>query len=83
MGKSDMKQDATQLAGAIVIPKKINANAQGTMADYQTGSFMEYVAWEEKEARGTCAQCFTISAFMNLCLRNGWLDREIHSSRFW
>jgi hypothetical protein len=83
LGKSDMKQDATQLAGAIVIPKKINANAQGTMEDYKTGSFMEYVAWAEKEPRGTCAQCFSISAFMNLCLRNDWLDTPIPRSRFW
>lgn len=82
-GESCVREDACQLANAIVIPKKVNGNCQGTMEDYQTGSFMEYVAWEEKEARGTCAQCFTISAFMNLCLRSGWLDREIHSSRFW
>lgn len=82
-GESCLQSDATQLANAIVIPQKVNGNCQGTPEDYQTGSFMEYVAWEEKEARGTCAQCFTISAFMNLCLRNGWLDREIHSSRFW
>ena len=82
-GESCLQHDATQLANAIVIPKKVNGNCQGAPEDYQTGSFMEYVAWEEKEARGTCAQCFTISAFMNLCLRNGWLDREIHSSRFW
>ncbi len=82
-GESCLQRDARQLANAIVIPKKVNGNCQGAPEDYQTGSFMEYVAWEEKEARGTCAQCFTISAFMNLCLRNGWLDREIHSSRFW
>ena len=82
-GESCLQSDARQLANAIVIPKKVNGNCQGAPEDYQTGSFMEYVAWEEKEARGTCAQCFTISAFMNLCLRNGWLDREIHSSRFW
>lgn len=82
-GESCLQHDARQLANAIVIPKKVNGNCQGAPEDYQTGSFMEYVAWEEKEARGTCAQCFTISAFMNLCLRSGWLDREIHSSRFW
>ena len=82
-GESCLQHDARQLANAIVIPQKVNGNCQGAPEDYQTGSFMEYVAWEEKEARGTCAQCFTISAFMNLCLRNGWLDREIHSSRFW
>jgi hypothetical protein len=82
-GESCLQSDATQLANAIVIPKKVNGNCQGTPEDYQTGSFMEYVAWEEKEARGTCAQCFTISAFMNLCLRNGWLENEFPRSRFW
>ena len=82
-GKSCLQQDARQLANAIVIPKKINANSKGSLQDYSTGSFMEYVAWAENAPRGTCAQCFTISAFMNLCLRSGWLDREIHSSRFW
>ena len=82
-GESCLRWDATQLANAIVIPKKINANARGTMEDYQTGSFMEYVAWAENEPRGTCAQCFSISAFMNLCLRNGWLDAPIPRSRFW
>jgi hypothetical protein len=82
-GESCLQQDARQLANAIVIPKKVNGNCQGAPEDYQTGSFMEYVAWEEKEARGTCAQCFTISAFMNLCLRNGWLENEFPRSRFW
>ena len=82
-GESCLRRDATQLANAIVIPKKINANARGTSQDYQTGSFMEYVAWAENEPRGTCAQCFSISAFMNLCLRNGWLDAPIPRSRFW
>ena len=82
-GESCLRRDATQLANAIVIPKKINANARGTSQDYQTGSFMEYVAWAENEPRGTCAQCFSISAFMNLCLRNGWLDASIPRSRFW
>ena len=82
-GESCLQSDATQLANAIVIPKKVNGNCQGAPEDYQTGSFMEYVAWEEKEARGTCAQCFTISAFMNLCLRNGWLENEFPRSRFW
>jgi len=82
-GESCLQQDARQLANAIAIPKKINANSKGSLQDYSTGSFMEYVAWAENAPRGTCAQCFTISAFMNLCLRSGWLDREIHSSRFW
>lgn len=82
-GESCLQSDATQLANAIVIPKKVNGNCQGAPEDYQTGSFMEYVAWEEKEARGTCAQCFSISAFMNLCLRNGWLEKEFPRSRFW
>ncbi len=81
-GESCALEDAKQLANALVIPKKINGNSKGTAEDYQTGSFMEYVAWEENEPRGTCAQCFTISAFMNLCIRNGWLSEKIPQSRF-
>lgn len=81
-GCSCMQEDATQLAGAIVIPAKLNTNVVGTAQDYLTGSFMEYVAWESQEPRGTCAQCFSISAFMNLCIRNGWLDLPIKGSRF-
>ena len=81
-GESCLEADAKQLSGAIVIPQKINANAQGCLADYQTGSFMEYVAFREAEPRGTAAQSYTISAFMNLCIRNGWLSKEIPQSRF-
>lgn len=82
-GQSRMIQDATQLSNAILVPKKLNSNAVGTLADYETGSFMEYIAWEQQEPRGTSAQCFSISAFMNLCIRNGWLDADIRQSRFW
>ncbi len=81
-GESCLQADATQLANAIVIPQKLNANAQGSLEDYETGSFMEYVAFREQEPRGTAAQCFTISAFMNLCIRNGWLDEKLTQSRF-
>ena len=81
-GESCLQADARQLANAIVIPQKLNANAQGSPEDYQTGSFMEYVAFREEEPRGTSAQCFTISAFMNLCIRNGWLSEKIPQSRF-
>ena len=82
-GQSRMEQDATQLSNAILVPKKLNTNAVGTLADYETGSFMEYIAWEQQEPRGTSAKCFSISAFMNLCIRNGWLDADIRQSRFW
>lgn len=82
-GQSCMKRDAIQLANAIAIPKKLNANAVGTPQDYLTGTFLEYVAWESQEPRGTSAQIYTISAFMNLCIRNGWLDTDIPRSRFW
>ena len=81
-GKSCLQADARQLTNALVIPKKINGNTKGAPEDYMTGSFMEYVAWDGGEPRGTAAQCFTISAFMNLCIRNGWLEREIPRSRF-
>ena len=81
-GESCLEADARQLSGALVIPRKINANAQGTLEDYQTGSFLEYVAFREAEPRGTAAQCFTISAFMNLCIRNGWLNEKLPQSRF-
>lgn len=82
-GNRCVMENTRQLANAIVIPKKINANAQGAPENYQTGSFMEYVAWEENEPRGTCAQIYTISAFMNLCIRNGWLEEALPPSRFW
>ena len=81
-GESCLEADARQLVGAIVIPQKLNANAQGSPEDYQTGSFMEYVAFREQEPRGTAAQSYTISAFMNLCIRNGWLSENIPQSRF-
>ena len=81
-GESCLTADACQLANAIVIPKKVNGNCQGTPEDYRTGSFMEYVAWAENEPRGTAAQIYTISAFMNLCIRNGWLSKTIPQSRF-
>lgn len=82
-GEGRMQEDAAQLANAIVIPKKINQNAKGTPEDYQTGSFMEYVAFRENEPRGTCAQCFTISAFMNWCLRHGLLEEDFLPTKFW
>lgn len=81
-GESCAEADAAQLAHALVIPAKINGNSQGTAEDYQTGSFMEYISWEGQESRGACAQCFSISAFMNLCLRNNWLDQPVKRSRF-
>lgn len=82
-GQSYMQPDAIQLANAIDIPKKLNANAIGTLADYQTGTFHEYTGWEAQDPRGTSAQIFSISAFMNLCIRNGWLDAQLPRSRFW
>ena len=83
LGMNIWQPDAIQLANAIDIPKKLNANAIGTLADYQTGTFHEYTGWEAQDPRGTSAQIFSISAFMNLCIRNGWLDAQLPRSRFW
>lgn len=81
-GESCMIEDAQQLFNVIHIPDKINANCIGSEDDYLTGTFREYAGWDQQEPRGTCAQSYSISAFMNLCLRNGWLDQEYPRSRF-
>ena len=82
-GESCMEPDAVQLANAIALPTELNKNVVGTLEDYATGTFHEYAGWAQQKPRGCWAQCFSISAFMNLCIRNGWLDREIPRSRFW
>jgi len=82
-GQSCMQEDAVQLACALTVPTKVNANVRGSEADFRTGTFHEYLGWEMQDPRGTCAQSYTISAFMNLCLRNAWLDRPVPRSRFW
>lgn len=82
-GESCMEPDALQLANSIALPTELNKNVVGTLEDYATGTFHEYAGWDNQEPRGCWAQCFSISAFMNLCLRNGWLDCEIPHSRFW
>ena len=81
-GESCMKQDATQLATAIALPTELNKNVVGTLEDYATGTFHEYITWKTHEPKGCWAQTFTTTAFMNLCIRNGWLDQEIPHSRF-
>ena len=63
--------------------EELNKNVVGSLEDYATGTFHEYAGWENQEPRGCWAQCFSISSFMNLCIRNGWLNREIPRSRFW
>lgn len=82
-GKSFMEQDAVQLANSIGVPTdKLNRISVGALEDYQTGTFYEFTKWATQKASGANAQSWTIAAFMNLCLRNGWLDTELPRSRF-
>lgn len=76
-GENCMHMDATQLAEAIDIPGHIDCNCTGKVEDYRTGTFFEHINWDTGKHRGTCAQVYSISAFMNLCIRNGWLEGDI------
>ena len=73
-----------QLATSITIPENesISPRNVGQWEDYLTGTFREVINFEEEKPFGVCAQSWTVAAFMNLCLRNGWLDAEIPHSRF-
>lgn len=81
-GKSHMEADASQLAAAIDIHEKLSHNAVGQIENYLTGSFFEYAGWSSQKTCGTPAQSWSIAAFMNLCLRNGWLDTDVIKGRF-
>ena len=52
------------------------------IADYATGTFNEMNRWDTQEPSGVFAQVYTLSAFMNLCLRKGWLENSFPRSRF-
>lgn len=81
-GESCLREDAVQLANSVSLPTEFKTSVMGTLDDYATGTFHEYARWDNQEPRGCLAQCFSISAFMNLCIRNNWLDREFPNSRF-
>lgn len=81
-GESKLLEDAEQLACAITVPDTLRANDAGELDDYRTGTFKEYIRWEDGVASGTNAQSWTVSAFLNFAIRAGLLNREFKKSRF-
>ena len=81
-GESKVREDALQLASSITAPEKLRGNDKGTLFDYRTGTFQEYIRWEDGTPAGTCAQSWTVSAFLNLAMRAGFLENTPEKSRF-
>ncbi len=82
-GKSFLAEDARQLASSVTVPDMLKKNDRGELSDYRTGTFKEYIRWEDGVPGGTNAQSWTISAFLNFALRAGLLKKTPERSRFW